>query len=773
MVRAEIIASGIVQGVGFRPFIFRLARRHGLTGSVANTPAGVVIVADGPQKEVDRFAAAIRSGAPPLAVINELTAVRRKIDPDRIHSEFLIRESIPTGEKSGPVTPDSDVCPACLAELLDPADRRFGYPFINCTDCGPRYTLIEQTPYDRPLTAMADFPMCGACRAEYQDPANRRFHAQATCCPDCGPLLLLVDPANRPLGRNDPLAAAATRLRAGQIVAIKGLGGFHLAVDAANEQAVARLRRRKGRPAKPLAIMARDIDAAASFAAISDHERAWLTGPQKPVVLLRKKTPFAPAANVAPDNRFIGVMLPYTPLHHLLLAGVQRPALVMTSGNRSGSPIVKDNDEALLQLAGIADCFLLHNRRIVTRADDSVLRLNDQGRISLLRRARSFVPAALPLAEDAGRTLALGAMLKDTICLTRGRQAFVSQHIGDLDNLDTVRSLRELIDHFTALLRIEPELIAHDLHPDYPSSRYAREQHLPLVAVQHHHAHAVSCMAEHRLTGPVIAITLDGSGYGPDKTVWGGEVLVAGYDDYTRAAHLVPVPLPGGEAAIREPWRMAVSHLAHALGPEFRELELPVLDQCRDRLIPLVQMMEKGINSPLTSSCGRLFDAVAALLDLRYTVSFEGEAAAMLEMAIADHGRDQGFYDFMVRENPGGPWLLDSGPVIRGVVRDILAQVPAPVISSRFHNTLAALFCRTALLLGEQTGITRVVLSGGVFQNMTLESALKTRLERDGFSVYVHNRVPANDGGLALGQAVAGHAIFHRRSRTDTSSLNL
>lgn len=768
MVRAEITASGIVQGVGFRPFIFRLARHYGLTGTVANTPAGVVIVADGPKKEVDRFEAAIRPEAPPLAAINELTTVRRKIDPDRIHSEFLIRKSIPAGKKTGPVTPDSDVCPACLAELLDPADRRFGYPFINCTDCGPRYTLIKQTPYDRSFTAMADFPMCAACRAEYRDPGNRRFHAQATCCPDCGPHLLLVDATNQPLARNDPLTAAATRLRAGQIVAIKGLGGFHLAVDATNEEAVDRLRRHKGRPAKPLAVMAPDIGVAASFAEISGHERAWLAGPQKPVVLLRKKKPFGLAANVAPDNRFIGVMLPYTPLHHLILAGAERPALVMTSGNRSGSPIAKDNDEALLQLAGIADCFLLHTRRIVTRADDSVLRLNDHGQIFLLRRARSFVPTAVPLAEDAGRTLALGAMLKDTICLTRNREAFVSQHIGDLDNIDTVQNLKELIRHFTALLRIEPELIAHDLHPDYPSTRYAREQHLPLVAVQHHHAHAVSCMAEHRLTGPVIAITLDGSGYGPDKTVWGGEVLVAGYHDYTRAAHLTPVPLPGGEAAIREPWRMAASHLAHAFGPEFRELELPVLDQYRDKLTPLVQMMEKGINSPLTSSCGRLFDAVAALLDLRYIISFEGEAAAMLEMVMPGHDRDQGVYDFAIQEKAGPPVQLDTAPIIKGVVQDLREQVPAPVISSRFHNTLATLFARTALLLRENTGLNQVVLSGGVFQNATLQTALKTRFERDGFSVYVHNQVPANDGGLALGQAVAGHAIFHRQSRTGT-----
>ncbi|MCF6289626.1 MAG: carbamoyltransferase HypF [Desulfobacterales bacterium] len=764
MVRAEIIASGIVQGVGFRPFIFRLARGHGLTGSVANTPAGVVIVVNGPEREVDRFEAAIRPGAPPLAVITELTTIRRKIDPEQTHPEFQIRESIPAGEKTGPVTPDSDVCPACLAELLDPADRRFGYPFINCTDCGPRYTLIKQTPYDRPMTAMVDFPMCAACRAEYRDPTDRRFHAQATCCPDCGPHLLLVDASNQPLGSDDPLTAAATRLRAGQIVAIKGLGGFHLAVDATNEQAVTRLRRHKGRPAKPLAVMAPDIDTAASFAGISDHERAWLAGPQKPVVLLRKKNPFELAANLAPDNRYIGVMLPYTPLHHLLLAGVERPALVMTSGNRSGTPIAKDNDEALLQLAGIADCFLLHTRRIVTRVDDSVLRLNDRGQVSLLRRARSFVPTALDLAEDAGRTLALGAMLKDTICLTRNRQAFVSQHIGDLDNLDTLRNLKELIGHFTALLRIEPELIVHDLHPDYPSTRYAREQHLPLVAVQHHHAHAVSCMAEHRLTGPVIAITLDGSGYGPDNTVWGGEVLVAGYADYTRAAHLAPVPLPGGEAAIREPWRMAASHLAHAFGPGFRELELPVLDHYRDKLIPLVQMMEKGINSPLTSSCGRLFDAVAALLNLRYTVSFEGEAAAMLEMVLPGHDHDQGVYDFAIREKAGVPVQLDIAPIIKGVVQDLREQVPAPVISSRFHNTLAELFARTAMLLRGQTGINQVVLSGGVFQNMTLQTALKTRLERIGFTVYVHNQVPANDGGLALGQAVAGHAILQRRN---------
>ena len=767
------MVSGTVQGVGFRPFIHRLAMRHGITGSVANTAAGVLIIADGPAPAVQRFRQAISEEAPPLAVIAGLTEKKTCIPATGRHAAFRILDSIPTGETIGPVTPDADVCSACLRELFDPADRRYLYPFINCTDCGPRYTLIAQTPYDRPTTAMADFPMCAACLTEYQDPADRRFHAQATCCSICGPQLTLTDAGGVRQETDAPLLAVAELLHAGNIVAIKGLGGFHLAVDATNATAVARLRARKGRPAKPFAIMAPDAAMVETFARITTDERPWLTDSRKPVILLVKKTPFPLAEDVAPANRLIGVMLPYTPLHHLLFAHGSFQALVMTSGNLSGSPIVKGNDEALAALAGIADFFLLHNRRIISRTDDSVLRLAADGQVTFLRRARSFVPTGLPLATDAGRTLALGAMQKNTVCLTRGDQAFVSQHIGDLDNPETIRQQEVLNNHLMALLRVEPDLIVHDLHPDYPSSRYARHlqnKDRATVAVQHHHAHAVACMAEHGLTGPVLAVILDGTGYGPDRTVWGGEVLVAEHATYYRAAHFTPVPMPGGEAAIREPWRMAISHLAAAFGPAFRDLPLPVLAEHQEQITILTQMMARGINSPLTSSCGRLFDAVAALLDLRYSVSYEGQAAAELEMLILPDTPDPGHYDFAIEYPADRPWLLEGAPLIRAVVEDIVAQAPAPVVSHRFHNALAALFAETCQRLREKTGLTQVVLSGGVFQNMTLLASLTEKLTADGFAVYAHHLVPPNDGGLALGQAVAGRAIFRQRHAPQPAS---
>ncbi|MCK5481939.1 MAG: carbamoyltransferase HypF, partial [Gammaproteobacteria bacterium] len=530
MIRARIDVSGVIQGVGFRPFIYRLANELELKGYVANTAAGVTIEVDGTDQQLDQFIETISNDKPPLAVITDITVAKKPCDDTPISSGFDIRQSITSGIRVGPVTPDTDVCANCLAELSDPADRRYHYPFINCTDCGPRYTLIIKTPYDRPQTAMQRFPMCEKCRAEYSDPEDRRFHAQATCCPVCGPSVSLADNKGNPLGETDPIKRTAELLAAGNIVAIKGLGGFHLAVNAMDSVAVARLRERKGRPDKPLAVMAPDLGKVSNFAQLSSPAEKLLTDSRKPIILLDKRSPFPLADNVAPANRFIGVMLPYTPIHHLLFHYHDFDALVMTSGNLSGSPIVKDNDKAFAKLGGIADYFLLHDRPIVTQTDDSVIRLADQ-EVSLYRRARSFVPTAISLTKDAGQTLSLGAIIKNTVCLTNGHEAFVCQHIGDLDNLDTQRHQETIIDHFRSLLRIEPDLLVHDLHPDYPGSRYARsQQQLPTIGVQHHHAHAVSCMVEHGLTGPVIGLTLDGNGYGPDNTVWGGEVLLATHD---------------------------------------------------------------------------------------------------------------------------------------------------------------------------------------------------------------------------------------------------
>jgi hydrogenase maturation protein HypF len=762
IIRARITISGIIQGVGFRPFVYGLAKARGLAGHVANTAAGVVIEIDGTPGEIEDFAAAIAKGKPPLAEIQELHITKAEIAPADARHDFQIIESIAGGGKIGPITPDSDVCDRCLAELFDPADRRYLYPFINCTDCGPRYTLIEKTPYDRPLTAMKHFALCERCQAEYSDPLDRRFHAQATCCPDCGPGVKLTTAAGRTVADPDPIHKTADLLQDGKIIAIKGIGGFHLAVNAVDHKAIASLRERKGRPDKPLAVMAATQEGIKKFATFSQDERRILAGRAKPIVLLQKHFPFPLAENVAPANRFIGVMLPYTPIHHLLFHYRDFPALVMTSGNISSSPVVKDNDEAFAKLADIADYFLLHNRSIVTQADDSVIRMSGSYK-ALYRRARAFVPGVVTLKQNGGRTLALGAIIKNTICLTKGNEAFVSQHIGDLDNLDTQLHQKNISRHFQALLRIKPDLLVHDLHPDYPGSRYARSQkELPAVAVQHHHAHAVSCMAEHGLAGPVIALTLDGNGYGPDHTVWGGEILLASCHTYERVAHLTGVEMPGGDAAIREPWRMAVSHLYRAFGPGYRELPLQLLHDQRDKLKIIEQMMDKSINSPLTSSCGRLFDSVAALLGLRYNVSFEGQAAAELEMLLDQENSANTTYPFRVMESRDGPWLLPVKPIIRGVVHDILEKIDPGLISRRFHNTLAALFTRVCLEIRDREQISRVVLSGGVFQNLNLLNQLKSQLEELAFTVYPHVQLPTNDGGISLGQAVAGRAIYER-----------
>jgi hydrogenase maturation protein HypF len=604
--------------------------------------------------------------------------------------------------------------------------------------------------------------MCEQCRAEYIDPLDRRFHAQATCCPICGPLVTLTDSQGLTLDGDNPLQMAADLLQSGKIVAIKGIGGFHLAVNGADPEAVANLRKKKGRPDKPLAVMATSLEKIKSFALISMEEQALLTGRSKPIVLLQKKSISALAENVAPANRFIGAMLPYTPIHHLLLKARDFLALVMTSGNLSGSPIVKDNDEAFEKLANIADYFLLHDRPIVTQTDDSVIRL-DGNNSAIYRRARAFVPRAVKLKINSGRTLALGAIIKNTVCLTKEKEAFLSQHIGDLDNIDTQYHQKYITNHFQSLMRIEPDLLVHDLHPDYPGSRYAQSQkELPSIGIQHHHAHAVSCMAEHGLDGPVIGLTLDGNGYGPDHTVWGGEVLLANYHTFERLAHLSTVEMPGGDAAIQEPWRMAVSHLYRAYGPEYKDLKLAILQDHADKITLIEQMIDKSINSPLTSSCGRLFDSVAALLGMRHTVSFEGQAAAELEMLLEPDNTDSSSYPFEIIKAEDKPWLLPVKPIITCIVEDILENIPSQFISRRFHNTLAALFARVCQEIREQKNINSVVLSGGVFQNLNLLRQVKSSLEILSFDVYAHEQVPTNDGGLSLGQAVAGRAVYEK-----------
>lgn len=751
--RISVTIQGIVQGVGFRPFVYRLAANAGLTGWVQNTPAGVFIEAQGPDGELAAFLCNLREQAPPLAVI---TAVESKEIPTKDEAAFTILAS-GAGENSIQIAPDGDVCDDCLRELFDPGDRRFRYPFINCTNCGPRFTIITGVPYDRPFTTMAAFPLCPECRSEYENPGDRRFHAQPVACPVCGPRLELQDAAGSVVDGN-PLDTAIALLREGKIIALKGLGGYHLAVDACNADAVRELRVRKKRDEKPFAIMSATVADVAGYALFDGTEQRLLEGPEKPIVILRKRTGNSIAPLVAPANGYFGVMLPSTPLHHLLLRDSFR-ALVMTSGNLSDEPIAYRDDDARARLNGIADFFLVHNRGIHTRTDDSVIRVF-QGKPIFLRRSRGYVPRAivLPAAQDS--VLAVGAELKGTVCLTRGDRAFLSQHIGDLQNDAVLRSLEETVDHLQRILAIRPALVAHDLHPDYLSTVYAQDRpDLPRFPVQHHHAHLASCMAENGLDGDVIGVIFDGTGYGTDGTIWGGEFLVGGYRGYRRRGHFRQVPLPGGDAAVREPFRMALAYLYAAFGRELFDLPLPLLGE-----IPAEQrglfsaMLEKRLNSPLTSSCGRLFDAVASLVGLRQRVSYEGQAAIELE-ALAEQSETCSVYPFAIEEAENVT-TLDFAPLFRGMARDVAAGRERAELARAFHNTLAGATAAVCDGIRRETGIERVVLSGGVFQNKLLTEGILTLLAERGFRVFTQRLAPPNDGGLALGQAIiAGRSI--------------
>lgn len=739
--------EGIVQGVGFRPFVFKLAGRHGISGWVRNTPWGVLIEAEGVSANLAAFQRDITAQAPPLAAIS---AVRSEEVPFLGDRGFFILPSV-DGVNHAQITPDSDVCEECLEELFDPANRRYRYPFINCTNCGPRYTIITGVPYDRQYTTMADFVMCAACRAEYEDPANRRFHAQPNACPVCGPCLRAVDAAGSAVA-GEPLAAALRLLREGGILAVKGIGGYHLAVDACNEAAVGELRRRKERDEKPFALMAPDLQAIGRFAHCDGTERRLLAGPERPIVLLTKRGANPIASQVAPANGYFGAMLPSSPLHYLLLRD-NFTALVMTSGNISDEPIAYRDGEARERLAGIADLFLVHDREIHTRTDDSVIRVF-RGNPLFLRRSRGYVPRAVKLPAEQRSVLAVGGELKVTICLTRSDRAFLSQHIGDLKNAATFRSLEETVAHLERILEIEPTVVAHDLHPDYLSSVYAADmQGLPQVPVQHHHAHMAACMAENGLEGETIGVVFDGTGYGLDGTIWGGEFLLGDYRSFRRAAHFRPVPMPGGDAAIREPYRMVIAYLHDICGSAVYDLPLPTLAEVpeRDRQV-FLRMLERGINSPLTSSCGRLFDAVATMLGVRSRVAYEGQAAIELE-SLAERAETAAAYPYDLEVTESGV-LLDVRPMLQGVVAEMAAEVPRPVIARRFHNTLARATADVCGEIRDASGVNRVVLSGGVFQNKLLTEGVCSGLVARGFEVFTHRLVPPNDGGLALGQAV-------------------
>jgi len=755
-VRTGVRVEGVVQGVGFRPFVYSLATSLGLAGLVGNDVDGVFAEVEGSTEAVAKFLVLLEQEAPPLARIERISTRSLGLTGE---GPFVIAPSQLGGQRRTLVSADSATCADCLRELADPADRRYRYPFINCTNCGPRFTIVRDVPYDRPLTTMNAFAMCERCAAEYHDPADRRFHAQPVCCPDCGPSLSLVAASTDPPS-DDPIGAAAGLLRAGKVLAVKGLGGYHLMIDAGNEAAAAALRARKHREDKPFALMVPDLATARALCAVDDVAAELLTCARRPIVLLpRRPGPgrlVAPA--VAPGNRQLGLMLPYTPLHHLLLDAMARP-VVATSGNVSDEPIAFRDSDARTRLAGIADAFLIHDRAIHIRTDDSVVRVAG-GRESVLRRSRGYVPEPLTVSVTFPRpVLACGAELKNTFCLAKRDRAFVSHHIGDLENAETLRSFTEGIEHFRRLFDIEPELVAYDLHPDYLSTKYAADlDGVALLGVQHHHAHIASCLADNGEQGPVIGVAFDGTGYGSDGTIWGGEFLIADLAGFVRAGYLHPVPMPGGAAAIRQPWRMAATYLA-ASYPAGLPGDLAVRQRNERQWAAVLTMAERGINSPVTSSAGRLFDAVAALLGARDAVNYEGQAAIELEQ-LADPG-ERGSYP--ARVTPGAPssslapLVVSGSDLVRGAADDLVAGVAAPVIAGRFHNGVAAVIATVCTRLREQTGLGVVALSGGVFQNLLLTGRVVSLLTDAGFRVLQHRRVPCNDGGISLGQAaVAG-----------------
>jgi len=753
----RIHIQGVVQGVGFRPFVFSLAEAQSLTGWVRNTSAGVEIEVDGSPDALDTFITSLTTDAPPLARIDSIEVETRESGSN---PDFTILPSISVADAFQPISPDVTLCADCRREVFDPTDRRFRYPFINCTNCGPRFTIIQDIPYDRPSTTMAPFEMCTECGAEYQDPRDRRFHAQPVACPECGPQIWLEEDGVQRAAREEALQAARQLIKEGKILAVKGLGGFHLACDATNNAAVAELRRRKLRVDKPFAVMVYDIEAARVQCELGETEKELLLSMERPVVIVERKNGSTISDVVAPGQSTMGLMLPYTPLHELLLEQADDfpEALVMTSGNLSEEPIATDNEEARSRLAVLADAFLMNDRDIRTRCDDSVVRAFDGGNY-LLRRSRGYAPFPLNLAWEGPPILATGPELKNTFCLTMGTYAFMSHHIGDMENHETLQSFEDGITHFERLFRVAPQAIAYDLHPDYLATRYAIEraerEDLPAIGIQHHHAHIVACMTEHRLLADenVIGVAFDGTGYGEDGAIWGGEVLISTYRQYERFAHLDYIRMPGGDAAVRKPWRLALAWLHNAGLPWSEDLP-PVKAASEAEKGVVARQLETGLNSPQTSSMGRLFDAVSALIGLCQGVNYEAQAAIELESQ-AD-GDETGMFQFGLRAG-----LVDPAPVIRSIVSDLREGVSSQVIAARFHNGVAQVVLELCIRAREKYGLDRVVLSGGVWQNMFLMRRTVDLLRGEDFEILIHRKVPANDGGLALGQAaIAAHKIM-------------
>ena len=771
----HISVTGVVQGVGFRPFVYGLATRLDLHGWVCNTSGGVEILVDGQSSNLEKFIQSLSLEKPALAKID---AVRVEEAPRQSFSSFEIRESESVEGDYQPISADVAICADCERELFDPDDRRYLYPFINCTNCGPRFTIIKDIPYDRPNTTMADFPMCDACLTEYNNPLNRRFHAQPVACPECGPFAELRETRPRFSNLDSLISSIECRisavfkarrlLREGHIVAIKGLGGFHLACDASNSSAVEELRRRKGRAGKPFALMAANMKLIESICAVSDNERELLTSRAKPILLLEKKTlttsqTFEVSEEVAPNVDSLGMMLPYTPLHHLLLNQTDPvlafepvpPVLVMTSGNYSEEPIAANNEDALHKLSSLADAFLLHNRDIHIRCDDSVLRVDKHATV-YLRRSRGYAPYPVRLPSDSKPVLAVGGELKNTFCLTRDHYAFLSHYIGDMENAETYESFEQGIQHLLRLFRVQPEVIAYDLHPNYFTTQYAKHLNCRQIGVQHHHAHIASCMADNGLENRrLIGLSFDGTGYGTDGAVWGGEILLASYADFERFAHLEYLPLPGGDSAIRHPWRIAAGY-AHALDLEIDSLPfLWNIDKPNIRI--LKQQVDKKLNAPLTSSMGRLFDAVASLIGVRNEVTYEAQAAIEMEALSKPFISSAIAYPYRFEEI-ADRMLIRLKDLLRAIINDIQADISPGLIGACFHKTLAQMSVDICNLARKKSDLNEVALSGGVWQNRILLDLVYDGLEKDDFVVYFHKQTPTNDGGLALGQAmVANH----------------
>ncbi len=749
--RLQIFVNGIVQGVGFRPFIYNIARSHHIAGFVTNTESGVEIQAEGEEQNVYAFLNSIKTDAPPLSIILEVKEIAL---PKQNDSDFVIKPSEKSDSVSTYIPPDTATCDDCIQDIKDPNNRRYRYPFTNCTNCGPRYTIIENLPYDRPETSMRSFQMCHDCQSEYDDPNDRRFHAQPNACPVCGPQISLWKDNGSQVSCHDPLNEAIQWLMDGKILAIKGLGGFHLAVHAGNEDAIVTQRERKMREEKPFAIMVRDIETAQTYATVSDAELALLLSPRRPIVLLQKKNPFNLAHSIAPGNDRIGIMLPYTPLHHLLFSE-SIDALVMTSANLSEEPICIHNDETFRRLESIADAYLIHDRDIFIQNDDSVSMVSgDKPRI--IRRSRGYAPQPLVVSSKGPPILAVGGMLKNTVCMLKDKTAILSQHIGDLENVESYDIFQKTIHHLQSVFETAPELIVHDLHPGYLSTTWAEEQDIPKLAVQHHWAHLASVMVENNVSAPTIGITMDGTGYGMDGTIWGGEILVGDFTGFTRKAHFEPVPLPGGDTAIKAPWRTALSYSRHAFGSHIPDL--PVF--ASQASAPVLEMLEANINCPRTSSCGRLFDAVAVLCGEKPTIRYEGQAA--IEFMQKVDGYLPRPFNYII-EDQGDKHVWTIAPIIQSMVKAIQSGESPPRLSGRFHKTLIELFHETVLIIRRETGINTVALSGGVFQNHVLFEGLILRLTKSGCDVLTHSLVPANDGGLSLGQAMIGREYLNTK----------